>query len=452
MLKNTHTTRWLAISVLCLAPSVAAGQQAPNGHRLRPPPQFQIDWERRYDHGMSNHDSARALDVDTQGNVFVAGSSLGLNATWTYEILTLKYSATGALLWERRYDSAGGGFNDIAVDVEAAPDGSVIVLGQGPGASGDQDIVLLRYDAAGALQWVRRWSNWWSDGATGLELAPDGSLYVLGGSYYGGNVSDIVLLKYDSLGTLLWQRNYHGGFGTDVGSDLDLDSQGNVVIAGYSISPSGTNNYDWVALKYDPSGNLSWSARRGGSFLWPDYCWGMCVDSNDDVLMTGHLVNTSGNQDFTTMKFDSAGNWMWTRDLGMASGAGKVVTTDHARNVYVAGGAGVISYDAAGNLRWERIATVAPATFPSLNAIAIDADDHVIVTGPTYVAGSSNQVFIGAFGTNGVFVNSLVHGGTLSESPETRALAIRGRSIFVTGAGPNAHDNDAFTVRYTLTR
>jgi uncharacterized delta-60 repeat protein len=409
-----------------------------------------MDWEKRYDHGLTGHDSARAIGLDPNGNLFVAGSSLGLNATWTYEIVTLKYSRTGALLWERRYDSAGSGFDDTAVDVEAAPDGSVIVLGQGPGSSGDQDIVLIRYDAAGAQQWVRRWSNWWSDGATGLELAPDGSIYVLGGTYYAGNVSDILLLKYDALGTLLWQRNYHGGIGTDVGSDLDLDSQGNVVVGGYSISPAGTNNFDWVALKYDPAGNLLWSARRGGTFLWPDYCWGMCVDSNDDVLMTGYLVNTSGNQDFTTMKLGGDGNWLWQRELGTATGGGSVVTSDRARNVYVAGQSRVLSYDAAGNLRWSRSLTVSPASSASATGIALDTDEHLIVAGSAWVPGSSTQFLVEAFRTNGVFLSALTHGGTQGEGPAARALATRGRWVYVTGASPNTHDNDALTIRCTL--
>lgn len=430
--------------------SVVALAQTSAAPVARPGPQLALDWERRYDHGLMGHDSARAVDVDPWGDVFVAGSSAGLNATWTYEILTLKYSRTGALLWERRYDSAGSGFDDTAVDVEAAPDGSAIVLGQGPGASGDQDIVLIRYDAAGAQQWVRRWSNDWSDGATALALAPDGSIYVLGGTYYAGNVSDILLLKYDALGTLVWQRNYHGGIGTDVGSDLALDSQGNVLIGGYSVSPAGTNNFDWVGLKYDPAGNLLWSARRGGSFLWPDYCWGMCVDANDDVLLTGHLVNTSGNQDFTTMKLGSAGNWLWQRELGTATGSGSVVTTDRARNVYVAGQSRVLSYDAAGNLRWSRTLTVPPAISANATAIALDHSDRVLVAGSAWVPGSSTQFLAEAFRTSGVFLGAYVHGGTQSEGPATRALALRGHALYVTGASPNGHDNDALTVRYSL--
>jgi uncharacterized delta-60 repeat protein len=440
----------LTASAAILLSGLAAAQ-TPISPLFRPL-QLQLDWEQRYDHGILGHDSFAALALSPSGEVYAAGSSLGLNAVYTYEIVTVKYGASGALLWERRFDSPGSGFDDRAVAVRVSPNGDVVVLGQGPGSSGDQDLVTLCYDSLGNLKWSARYNYWWSDSATALTLAPDGSIYVLGSSYYGSSVTDVLLLKYDAAGTLLWNRNFHGGWGTDYGVDVGLDPAGNILIGGNAVAAPGGTNIDWLALKYDPAGNLLWSRTFAGAAAgWPDSCQGMHVDATGDLYLTGYLVNSSGVADFTTIKVDGAGNFRWSRSLGFGTGGGKVAATDRAGNVYVTGTSKVVSYDLAGTQRWLSDFTAPGILSSDANGIAVDPFGRVIVAGTGWDPALYNQFFTLALDASGRLIDWDLHGGPEFEGPALRGLAISASGrIHLAGSSPNGHDNDGMVLKYSL--
>lgn len=421
--------------------SLPASAQTANGI---PGLRLGLDWEQRYDHGIAGHDSLRAVEVDSDGNVITAGSSLGTWFSWrteyTYEIVTLKYSRGGALLWERRYDSPGhGGFDDVATDVLVRPDDSIVVLGQGQMIAGDQDMVLLCYDALGNELWKHHWSNWWNDGATALALAPDGSLYTLGSSAYGGNVTDIVLVKYSSAGDLLWTRNWHGGGGTDYGVGLGVDPSGNVTIGGNAIPPGGGTSYDWVALEYDSAGNLLWSTRRG-----PGTCWSFHLDVYGDAVLTGGAAGG-----LATMKFDGAGTWQWTQSV-TGSAPGKAVTSDAAGNLFVAGGGTVVSYLPDGTQRWTRSFVAPSGTTGDATALALDDLGRLVVSGSYFSpSGPKNQFLLAAFGRAGRLLDLTEHGGPNDDSQAPGALAIgTSGTVYVAGSSGNGHDNDGLLLRY----
>lgn len=57
-----------------------------------------------------------------------------------------------------------------------------------------------------------------------------------------------------------WLKTYNGtGSSTDSPSDLKTDASGNIYITGYSTGV-GTG-YDWLTIKYDPSGTQLWEKR-----------------------------------------------------------------------------------------------------------------------------------------------------------------------------------------------
>jgi hypothetical protein len=64
--------------------------------------------------------------TDGSGNVYVTGTTF--NVFGNYDILTAKYSSTGALLWQQVYVGAGGG-DDGAADVVTDGAGNVYITG-----------------------------------------------------------------------------------------------------------------------------------------------------------------------------------------------------------------------------------------------------------------------------------------------------------------------------------
>jgi hypothetical protein len=439
-------------------PRSGAGQ-AP-GHQSRF--DLQLDWATRYDHGIIGHDGFAATATDSTGNVFAVGNSLGGGGSYySYEVLTTKYDNFGNLLWERRFDSAGAGFNDAAVDLAVADDGSVVVLATGPTTTSDQDVLLFRYDATGTLLWQYTWSYNWSDGAQKVEIAPDGSIYVLAQSYYGiPGVSNVVLIKFDQSGALSWERNYDGHGGTDNPKMMAIDANGNIYIGGETIMTYGTVNFDWLGLKYDSAGNLLWAFEDGGAISYPDYVNDMALHPSGGMVLTGYQSNSiigwGGTTDITTIYINAAGNLIWKSTYPGIQGRMHTVTVDSSGNTYVSGEPSlIISYDSNGQQRWEQDFLAANSLNGTAYGLAIDARGILLASGRSYNQFFSTDLLMMALdSSSGAVIGHQVYDyGSSDDSPigsGSRAMALHpGRVVYQVGTSSNGHDGDGVLLRFT---
>jgi len=443
-----HALRPAGRAGLALALALSAAGQLP----IAPSPRgadATLEWVARFDHGIQGHDSGSAVTVDSQGNVLAAGSSLGhYGSAYIYDTTTCKYAPDGTLLWERRYHGPGSGFNSGAVAVASDASDGVWVLANDPGSSGNQDIVVIEYDAAGTQQWLYRFDNNWSEGGVGIVVDAQGDAYVAGSSYYPGNVTDIVLLKLDPLGTLQWETHWHGGFGTDWPVGLALDPHGNVDVVGNTIGPGSGTDFDWVVLEYDPAGALAWSATLAGALQWPDYSIGMAVAPNGDVCATGYLVQTPSNQHHTTARWSDGGTLRWSHTFAGASGGGRSVAFDAAGRTYVAGQAGLVAYDAAGGLRWQRAFTLSGATWTSPLAAAALPPGRIAVVGSGHYAGTGDHFGLELFDLAGDALDELVVDAPHLGAPQ--GWWAGGARLVLHGSGSNGHDQDMLTVAISV--
>jgi len=145
-------------------------------------------WERRYNGPASRGDHANAIAVDGMCNVIVTGSS---DNETNRDFYTAKYAATdGTLLWERRYHGPGNNDGyDYAKGVVADEQANVIITGSSLNRDGISDYYTAKYAAAdGALIWEKRYNgpgNGWDSIGGGnpcLALGPDGMVVVTGSS------------------------------------------------------------------------------------------------------------------------------------------------------------------------------------------------------------------------------------------------------------------------------
>src|ERR1051326_2586459 len=102
----------------------------------------------------------------------------------------------------------------------------------------------------------------------------------------------------------VWARRA-GGYGTpDEGFEVKTDINGNIYVAGSFQSTSITfgtttlinpdvngNSHDVFIVKYDPSGNVLWATRAGGSLN--DEALGMDIDANSNIYVTGYFRSSS---------------------------------------------------------------------------------------------------------------------------------------------------------------
>src|SRR3990172_11564959 len=109
----------------------------------------------------------------------------------------------------------------------------------------------------------------------------------LGGT--GAGFSDIFLAKYDGNGNLLWARQT-GTAGEESGNSVALDADGNAYVAGSTTgSFTGYANsglFDIVIVKYDPAGNQLWTKQMGTAA--DDEAYDAALDGTGNVYITGY--------------------------------------------------------------------------------------------------------------------------------------------------------------------
>src|SRR5690606_4475255 len=131
----------------------------------------------------------------------------------------------------------------------------------------------------------------------------NGNIYVTGRYWQkddGTTNNDILTLKFDSSGNLLWQNLYqYGGNNADIGNAIFLKN-GNIYVGGQSQRLGITTDYDYVLLKIDAETGVSNGLYRyNGIAEGTDVIKSLYVFDDDKVALTGLSYN-GNNYDWTT--------------------------------------------------------------------------------------------------------------------------------------------------------
>jgi len=326
--------------------------------------------------------------VDGSGNIYVTGYS-GIFGAGSGDVVLLKYDSSGGLLWQKTW---GGTGSDVGRGIAVDGSGNTYVTGYTTSfGAGSGDVVLLKYDSSGALAWQKTWGNTSDDYGYSVAVYGPGSIYVTGHTMSFGVGGDVVLLKFDSSGSLVWQETW-GGTGEDVGWGVAVDNSGNVFVIGYTNS-FGTSG-DFVLLKFDSSGVLQWQETWGGTDI--DYGYGVAVDGPGNIYVTGFTASFgAGSADVVLLKYDWSGSLAWQETWGGTSDDyGYGVAVDGSGNIYITGytisfGAGVwdvvlLKFDSSGGLVWQE--TWGGTNTDVGRGVAVDGSGDVYFVGQTYNA------------------------------------------------------------------
>jgi uncharacterized delta-60 repeat protein len=211
-------------------------------------------WTNRYNGPGNDADTAVGVAVDGSGNVIVAGSSA---SGFDVDYVTIKYSSAGVPLWTNRYGAASGSVERArAMTMDSA--GDVLVFGTSE-ISGAQDWALVKYSGTGMPLWTNRYHGTFSGADFAYSVAVDLNRNVFatgtdGG--FGSTTGGPTLVKYSPNGMALWTNHYDGGV-----QAVRVDGSGNVIVAG--SSPSAFND-DYVTIAYSNAGIPLWTNRYNG--------------------------------------------------------------------------------------------------------------------------------------------------------------------------------------------
>lgn len=318
-------------------------------------------WTRQV--GSAASDSANAVAVDGAGNVYLAGSTLGVlpgtgnSSAGGEDLILLKYDSSGVLLWSRQFVSVG---SDVARGVAVDAGGNVYLAGStfgtlpgvGNSNAGGEDLFLVKYDGTGALLWTRQLGSVGADRAFAVAVGSSGEIFVAGStlgalpgnSNVGG--SDHFLIAFAADGSRLWIRQF-GTVAFDAAQTLATDGVGGIYLGGVTSGSFDGNvnagGSDLMVAKYDRSGARLWSRQLGS--VGSDAVLGLGAEGQGGAYLTGSTSGgldgnlSSGGEDLVVVKYDGLGNKQWSRQFGTAgTEQGRAVAVDRGGNAFVAGG------------------------------------------------------------------------------------------------------------------
>lgn len=208
---------------LVAAGSVTEGTNSPQGWILKLSSTGGVAWQLAYGDQAAYLTVYQILSIEQTsdgGYVAVGWRGFGL---WV-----LKVSSTGAIAWQRALENASPG---AAYAVRETSDGGFAVAGYRSDASlGHEGALVVKLSSAGTVQWQRFYSSATaSASAYDLVALPDGSLVVAGAADSMAGGAHAWLMKTDSTGGILWQREL--GTGSTWAEHLVRTSDGHLVVA-----------------------------------------------------------------------------------------------------------------------------------------------------------------------------------------------------------------------------
>lgn len=247
-----------------------------------------------------------------------------------------------------------GGYDESSNYIEQTTDGGFVIVGTSP-TSGTKGYVV-KTNSIGDTIWTKLYGGTYATFNSGKQTSDGG--YILLGSIGYSTLSDIYVLKIDSIGSIQWQKNI-GGSAEDIGTQIKQTSDGGYIVSGYGKS-YGAGNDDVYIIKLDLAGNIQWNNVLGSASLDQGY-------SIEETSDGGYIaIGTSGANSYL-LKLNSFGILQWSKTFGESSffykGKGVFQTSDDGymilggrrNSASVVNDVTLIKTDSLGNINWSKV-------------------------------------------------------------------------------------------------
>ena len=418
-------------------------------------------WTKKFNYTTANEDDIPAsIALDNSGNIIIAGysdsdpSSLVSND----DVLTLKYSNAGSLLWSQRYNGMNNGV-DRASTVQISTLGDIFIGGRVD--NGDDDYLLIKYSATGAQTWLRTYDSGNNDRGIAMAMDGSGNCYLTGRSSNGTD-HDIVTLKYNTAGTILYTATYDN-VGDDRATAIVIDAAGNAYVTGQSDGDLTANKiYDFVTIKYTSTGIQQWATRFSGTAGGDDIPEAIGVSSTGEVWVTGLSdadATTAVVNDWITVKYTAAGVQQFVKSEGalLYSDEGTACIVDANGKAILAGfkslnnqqpDATLIRFSSTGTKEFERTYDGEGDNQDQINSLCFSSDGSLLGAGFSLEKDQDPNMCITKTSTAGTLVWKKTLSGNSSTGSTDNATAIvcdASGNIYATGYTKNSNAGSDFT-------
>ena len=263
--------------------------------------------------GESNTDYAWTVQQTTDGG-FIIGAHSGSFGAGSHDVYLIKCDANGEIVWTKVY---GGSSADGAYSIQQTVDGGYIISAHvNSFGAGLHDVYLIKTDAQGDTLWTKIYGGSNEDRLRAVQQTTDGGYILVSETLsFGAGSADVYLVKTDSSGNLMWTKTY-GGSAADYGYSVRQTLDEGYIIAGYTSS-FGTGMSDVYLIRTDSIGDISWAKTYGGNSS--DFGYSVRQTTDEGYIVAGYTESFGNAGDVYLLRTDSDGNLLWSQSYGGAS-------------------------------------------------------------------------------------------------------------------------------------
>ncbi len=311
--------------------------------------------------GTSFDDAIQDSALDSQGNLYVAGSTEGEPEGETNsglaDAFVTKYNPDGALQWARLLGTPA---DDDARGIAVSPSGGVRVVGQTKGSfegnSDNREVkgYVARLSSSGQVDWIERVESTPDHQANDVVLDDSGRAYVGGGTNVGfggetpASLTDTYIARFSPSGERQWVTFLKTNRSDNV-RDIELDtSEQRLYITGPTGgqpqgAPSKPGGRDHYLAAYDLTGQQKWVRLIGSNSEEGRPSMGLGAQGR--IYLAGETPgpiggqSSSGKSDIYLAQYDTSGTRQWLELFGTPERdqVGDVIP-DNQGQLFVAGG------------------------------------------------------------------------------------------------------------------
>jgi len=255
-------------------------------------------WVHTYDGGFGN-DQPLDMGLDASENILITGiSEEAIDSVYNY--VTLKFNSSGNQLWAKKYNS-GNGNDDQAIALAIDGNNSIIVTGKSDQDLSSQvnyDIVTIKYSNSGTLIWKDTYAGTYGLDDSGDDIAVNNQnqVYVTGHI----NTNTQLLPVYDALtfilnadGTSAWADIYNSPSDSSDVPNLIYLNGNDFYVAGSSVE--GNQMRNMMVIKYSGVATLNDEFISDlQTNIYPNPCTDKITIQFNDQNAVFQLLNTLG--------------------------------------------------------------------------------------------------------------------------------------------------------------
>ncbi len=396
-------------------------------------------WTRLYNSPLSNlYDEPNSMCLDGQGNIIITGDSdQDPTSFLNNDFLTVKYNATGNLIWAVKYNSP---FNDNDRSMSVSTDNSNNIYITGRAFNGtDDDVVTIKYNSSGAQQWLKNFDNGGIDRPVSIGLDTQGKVYVAARSSNGTD-DDYRVLCYNAQGTQQFNFSYDNA-GHDRPVEMVVIPAGGCIVTGRSDGNPATGiNYDIHTIAINSSGSQQWLATYSGNAGNDDVPMSVSLASDGKVVVCGYTdgdnsANISNN--IISLTYASTGGSAITQTFNGSANKddeghcavfcpnGAIAVVGFTSNSALQRDAIVLLYNSNNPAAAQNIFSGIGDNSQNVRDLTIDASGNTYISGYSVNKDFNRDFFIAKLNANGTVLWSADTTGTLFGSDEeANAIAI----------------------------